>query len=81
MTFDSWESGREEMKTALLTEQCKVGDLLYMKYHVQQPILELEIDAGKFANDQDVQDFMKKKSKALAEAKEALNKKFELEPE
>ena len=35
MTFDSWESGREEMKIALMAETCKVGDLLYMKYSVQ----------------------------------------------
>ena len=33
--FDSWESGRYELKISLLTEQTKVGDLLFMKYKVQ----------------------------------------------
>jgi hypothetical protein len=32
--FDSWESGRFELKIDLLTEQTKVGDLLFMKYKI-----------------------------------------------
>ena len=52
-----------------------------MKYNVQQPIIELEIDPTKYNEDQDVKDFMKKKSQALAEAKEALDQKFELSSE
>ena len=57
MSFDSWEQGREEMKIALMAEQCKVGDLLYMKHKIQQPIIELEFDPTNHTDDQDIKDF------------------------
>jgi len=60
MGFDSWESGREELRTSLLAEQTKVGDLLFMKYKVQQPIFELVIADAKFLNEKEVLDFVAK---------------------
>ena len=79
LSFDSWESGREEMRISLLTEQHKVGDLLYMKYKVQQPILESAIEAADFSEDQDVKDFIAEKGLALKQARADIEKKFELE--
>ena len=32
--FDSWETGRDDLRVRLLSEQSKVGDLLYMKYKI-----------------------------------------------
>lgn len=40
LNFDPWQFGREELKITLLTEQTKVGDLIYMKYNVQKPVFE-----------------------------------------
>ena len=69
LKFDSWESGREELKICLLSEQTKVGDLLYMKYKVQQPIFELGIADDNLQEDQDVKDLRKKYDEEMLKAK------------
>ena len=45
--FDPWETGQAEIRINMMTEMTKVGDLLFMKYKIQKPILELEIDETK----------------------------------
>ena len=69
LQFDSWESGREELKICLLSEQTKVGDLLYMKYKVQQPIFELGIADDNLQEDQDVKDLRQKYDEEMLKAK------------
>ena len=69
LKFDSWESGREELKICLLSEQTKVGDLLYMKYKVQQPIFELGIADDNLQEDQDVKDLRQKYDEEMLKAK------------
>ena len=74
LTFDSWESGREELKISLLTEQNKVGDILYMKYGVQRPIFEQATSESKFKDEKDVRDFMATKTAIMNKAQKEQEK-------
>ena len=76
--FDPWETGQSELKINLMTEQTKVGDLLFMKYKIQKPIFELAIDETMLRDDQDVKDFMKKQEEAMIKARIEHEKKYEL---
>ena len=79
LTFDSWDSGREEMKISLLTEQTKVGDLLYMKYKIQKPIFEQAIENVSFKDDKEVVDEIVRLDALMARAKQAHEKQYELD--
>lgn len=71
LKFDSWESGREEMRISLLAEETKIGDLLFMKYKVQKPIFELALEDATFLEDQDIKDDMVEQELAMEKAKAA----------
>lgn len=76
--LDSWDQGREEMRIDLLSEQTKVGDLLYMKYKIQLPVFEQNISEAKFKADKDVTDFALKLQDEIVKVKKQVDKKFEL---
>ena len=81
LKFDSWESGREEMRINLLAEQSKVSDFLFMKYKIQQPVFEQAISDAKWKNDKEIKDFLVKKEIQLSEARQVHDRQFKLTDE
>ena len=76
--FDPWETGQTELRINLMTEQTKVGDLLFMKYKIQKPIFELAIDEISLRDNQEVKDFIQKQEEAMIKARLEHEKKYEL---